>query len=162
MLIKIGDCWVDPEEVVAIYPDECSEFAPGDVVSTAVVFRGAEHAVFTHCRINEAVDALQRAGYIADAADEEAPPEPVELSSGEREELSTLLAYGYEWIARDRDGKAFAYWAKPEKDGPEWGMRDAGESNKPVQRLGAGQYLFLDWEDEAPRFIPQLLGREDR
>ena len=155
MLIKIGDCWVDPEEVVAVYPDECAMLSPGDFTNTVLVLRGNQIALTTHHAIETAIVALQRTGYIE--APEEAPTWP-ELTPAERLELQSLQAYGYEWIARDKSGQAYAYWSRPEKAASEWFVGE-GDGDRTVRLRNS--FDFLVWEDEKPTSIAWAISQPE-
>ena len=66
--------------------------------------------------LNALVDALDQHGLLC------RPEEPVhiELDEDELGELSAALSKGYEWIARDKNGKIFGYKAKPEEGKASW------------------------------------------
>lgn len=156
MLIKIGNCWVEPNEISAIYPN-LTEFGCSGPCEARVILRGSDRTLKVGCLVDEAVDALRKAGYIEEPLPAE-HPEPVSLDVEEVEVLQTLLAYGYEWVARDESGPAFAYWTKPHKDGSEWVPGDPDEANRPAQRLPNDRFRFLDWDDAEAHSIRELLG----
>lgn len=146
MLIKIGDCWADPEEIVAIEP--CDSPDPPE---TVLHLHGGD-SVYCRCPSEEAEAALRAAGYIETPEEDPAPPE---LTPEELLELKNLQAYGYEWIARDKDGKAFAYWDPPEKGAYDWNV-EAPQAPR-TTRLNE-RFDFLDWADEKPTAIAWLIG----
>lgn len=146
MLIKIGDCWADPEEIVAIEP--CDSPNPPE---TVLHLHGGD-SIYCRCPSEEAEAALRAAGYIETPEEDPAPPE---LTPEELLELKNLQAYGYEWIARDKSGQAYAYWSIPEKSGAEWYVGE-DEADRTV-RL-SNRFDFLDWEDYGPTAIAWLIG----
>ena len=112
MLVKIGDCFVDPEQVQAVR----DMFVPGDETPTVeIILRGG--ACFdAEASIDEAEAALIDAGCIDSPYPEDGLEAPA-LSDNERIELEALDAQGYEYIARDADGKLYAYKGEPGREG---------------------------------------------
>ena len=70
----------------------------------------------------------------------------------ELEKLLDLDARGYEWLARDRDGKLFAFRNKPALSGAYW---EAPRDPHP-ERIGG--FDFVADDDDAPTEIRSLLG----
>jgi len=135
MLIKIGDAWVDPEEVIAVR----ELFSPGVDNSPCLSFEfrsGSDLAV--KATLDEAEAALIDAGYIESPYPDPEAESP-ELTEDERTELEAFDAQGFTWLARDADGKVFAYKEKPALED---GYYFAPGATQPVQ--AAGDYLFLD------------------
>lgn len=133
MLIKIGDAWVDPEEIVAMRE------TIDDVDKTRYVitrFKNAGDDLLIEATLDEAEAALIDAGYIENPYPEDglAP----ELSAEERVELEAFDAQGFAWLARDEDGKVFAYKEKPALEG---GYFFTPGSSQPVQAAGAFSFL---------------------
>lgn len=154
MLIKIGDCWVDPEEIEALAtPDKnLLSFTAPLHAKVSLVLKDGIIIYVQDCEMEQAEAALRAAGLI-EADEEDFQQDPPELTDEERLELKNLQAYGYEWIARDKNGHAYAYWDPPEKDRTEW----THTSGREAQRL-ANLFDFLDWEDEKPMSIAWLIG----
>lgn len=132
MLIKIGDAWVDPEEIVAVR----SLFEPGDAHPMLHVIFRQTGELGIEATLDEAEAALIDAGYIENPYPEDEAPE---LTVYERTELEAFDAQGFTWLARDADGKVFAYKKKPALED---GYYFAPGATQPVQ--AAGDYLFLD------------------
>lgn len=112
MLIKIGDCWVDPEEIAMITPDLPLEdhYVTEAAKHVCVQLRQGASA-WIEATMDEAEAALIDAGAIENLYPEDEGR--IKLSEAEREELSALYEQGYEYIARDSDGKANAFKSEP-------------------------------------------------
>ena len=118
MLIKIGDCWVDPKEIIymteyqdpftihdsSIAQDGSCPHGP----KLLITLRGAgSHTI--ESTMDQAEAALIDAGVI------EAPvyDEVLELTEEEDAKAQALFDAGYKYLARDEDGKLFAYKFEP-------------------------------------------------
>ena len=124
MLIKIGNCWVDPNEIAAIFP-------AADLPSTpkvGITLRSGG-STWAEATMDEAEAALIDAGVIENPYPEEAFEAPA-LSDNERIELEALDAQGYEYIARDADGKLYAYKCEPGRADGYYFARGAAEAEK--------------------------------
>ena len=147
MLIKIGDCFVDPEQIQAVR----DMFVPGrDETPTVEIILPGPTCFRAEATIDEAEAALIDAGVIENPYPEDELEAP-DLSEAEREELDALDAQGYEYIARDIDGKLYAYKGEPGREG---GYYYAPGATVP-EKVTAGDFLFVD-PDEAWS-IPFLL-----
>ena len=106
MLIRIGDCFVDPEQIQAVR----DLFVPGDETPTLEIILPGECCFQVEATMDEAEAALIDAGMIEDPY-----PEEDELALGEEErvELAELYSHGYEYLARDADGKLNAFKTDP-------------------------------------------------
>ena len=135
MLIKIGDAWVDPEEIVGIVP--AAVFPYGDSNPTIFIqMRGSTGSLCAHTTMDEAEAALIDAGLIENPyPEDDAAPE---LSTEERVELEAFDVQGFAWLARDADGKVFAYKEKPALED---GYFFAPGATQPVQAVGAFAFL---------------------
>lgn len=137
MLIKIGDCFVDPEEVAAVSPGTeppCETLNP----LIWIRLRGDSGSIRVHGTMDEAEAALIDAGVIENSypeAEDEAPA----LSEEEAEALRAFYDQDFDYIARDADGRVYAYKEQPVQDD---GYFFAPGSTQPVQVNGA--YTFLD------------------
>ena len=142
-MIKIGDGWFEETEIVAVRPQASGTGVRitirdcGDICSTATM--------------EEAEAALREAGIIPE---EDEPFAPL-LPEGARAELANLYEAGYEWVARDRDGRCYAFYEKPVKRGAYWEIEDGATAAASIR---TGEVACLDWEDREPTFIPALLG----
>lgn len=142
MLIKIGDCWVDPNEIAAIFPTADLPSTP----KVGITLRSGG-STWVEATMDEAEAALIDAGVIEDPA-ADAPPE---LTEEECAELQDFYDQGFEYLARDADGRLFAYKGKPGREG---GYFYAIGSTQPVAVGGA--FTFIDSADD-PWSIPFLL-----
>jgi hypothetical protein len=132
MLIKIGDAWVDPEEIVGVRKDPFWETKSW----IKIRFRHDPSEMIVEATLDEAEAALIDAGFIENPYPEE--DEAPELSTEEREELEAFDAQGFTWLARDEDGKVFAYKEKPALED---GYFFTPGSSQPVQAVGAFSFL---------------------
>lgn len=112
MLIKIGDCFVDPEQIQAVR----DMFVPGrDEAPTVEIILPGPTCFRAEATIDEAEAALIDAGVIENPYPED-ELEALALTENERIELAGLDAQGYEYIARDIDGKLYAYKGEPGRE----------------------------------------------
>jgi hypothetical protein len=143
MLIKIGNAWVDPQEIAAFFPT-------ADLPSTpkiGIILHSGGN-VWTESTMDEAEAALIDAGYIENPYPENDTPD---LTDGEVEVLLDLYHRDFEYLARDADGKLYAFRDKPEKEGAYW--NSFANKAEPVDE----GFDFVDYEDEKPWSIAYLL-----
>lgn len=148
MLIKIGDAWVDPAEIAMITPDHSADgcsWTPLDLAQHICLTMRQGGSTWIGATMDEAEAALIDAGVIQDPTADEAP----ELTDAELEELMGLEELGFKYVARDADGKLYAYFEKPTKDGAYWNSRDG----QPVKLKE--DFDFID--DSEPWSIAWLL-----
>lgn len=146
MLIKIGDAWIDPEEISMI-----NDSYDSHLVAQPQICIHLRHGSGTwiHSTMDEAEAALIDAGYIENPYPEDDTPD---LTDGEVEVLHDLYHRDFEYLARDADGKLYAFRDKPEKEGAYW-MTFEGDK---AERIGEG-FDFVVYEDEKPWSIAYLL-----
>lgn len=150
MLIKIGSALIDPNEIIAIkpYPDD-------DCVKICVILRNA-FSFLIDATMDEAEAALIDAGVVTDLTDE--PPQDEEtvpaLSAFEIEELCKLYENEYRYMARDKDGKLYAYRRRPEYGGFYWS--DPGPGGAGALQVCDG-FEFIGEDDSEPTEISELL-----
>ena len=155
MLIKIGSALVDPAEIVAIkpYPDHPATGCEG-AVQICITLRTAP-GIWTDATMDEAEAALIDAGVMTDlTAGDDEPPLP-DMDDEEMEQLVELHDNGYNYLARDKDGKLFAYMNKPTYDGAYW------DDHEPVfcpKLIGEG-FSFIGETDKEPVDIHLILSR---
>ena len=126
MLIKIGDCFVDPEQIHAVR----DMFVPAlDETPTVEIILANGECFEAQAAMDEAEAALIDAGVIENPYPEDALETPA-LSDNERIELEALDAQGYEYIARDADGKLYAYKCEPGRADGYYFARLAAEAEK--------------------------------
>lgn len=129
MLVKIGSAWVDPEEITMILPDQpVEDWTPEDSQNICVQLRHG-NSMWIRATMDEAEAALIDAGVIENTYPEDELETP-DLSESEREELNALDAQGYEYIARDADGKLYAYKCEPGRADGYFFARGASEAEK--------------------------------
>ena len=125
MLVRIGDCYVDPEQIQVVR----DMFVPGDETPTVEIILANGECFEVEAAMDEAEAALIDAGVIENPYPEEAFEAPA-LSDNERIELEALDAQGYEYIARDADGKLYAYKCEPGREDGYYFARGASEAEK--------------------------------
>ena len=126
MLVKIGDCFVDPEQIQAVR----DMFVPGrDEMPTVEIILPGPTCFRAEATIDEAEAALIDAGVIENPYSE-AELEAPALNDNERIELEALDAQGYVYIARDADGKLYAYKCEPGRADGYYFARGAAEAEK--------------------------------
>lgn len=116
MLIKIGDCFVNPEEIALIRGDEPGPDYQPNAGSQMLIQLRHGAGIWITATMDEAEAALIDAGCIESPYPEDGLEAPA-LSDNERIELEALDAQGYEYIARDADGKLYAYKGEPGREG---------------------------------------------
>jgi hypothetical protein len=146
VLIKIGDCFVDPLEIAMICDSYDSHL---EVQPMICIHLRHGSGMWIHSTMDEAEAALIDAGVMEEPAEDETP----DLTDEEKEELTGLFDAGFEWLARDGDGKLFAYNAEPEKTGAFWDVK--GDQFQ-AQRVKA-EFDFIAADDAKPWSIPYLL-----
>ena len=90
-----------------------------------------------HSTLDEAEAALIDAGLIENPYPEDDDAAP-ELSTEEHVELEAFDLQGFAWLARDADGKVFAYKEKPALEN---GYFFSPGATQPVQAVGAFAFL---------------------
>lgn len=149
MLIKIGSALVDPEEIVAIkpYPDgnfDCHDHS----VLINIILRNST-SFLTDSTMDEAEAALIDAGVVTDLTPDHDPVSP--LTDAEVEKLCELKSDGYKYLARDKDGKLYAFRHKPKYGGFYW------EEPDPAPAMQVDGLSFVSEEDEEPTEICSLI-----
>lgn len=132
MLVKIGNACIDPAEIVFI-GDEHADIDGTHYIT--VRFRGGGRAQIFEATMDEAEAALIDAGVMEDLTCDEPPA----LTEAELAKLSELQDNGYKYLARDGDGKLFAYMAKPNSDGV--GFYPSSFTEKATQVFEAFDFL---------------------
>ena len=144
MLIKIGNAWVDPQEIAAFFPT-------ADLPSTpkiGIILRSGGN-VWAEATMDEAEAALIDAGYIENPYPENDTPE---LTEEEREVAIELLDDGFIFLARDGDGKLYAFRYRPDRDGAYW---NSSMTDEKPRRVNDG-FDFISSEDAEPWRISEL------
>ena len=150
MLIKIGGCWVDPLEIAMIQGGD-DPLGDGTMHPQICVTLRRGGSSWIEATMDEAEAALIDAGVIENPYEDAFPT----LTDGEIEVLGDLYVRHFEWLARDADGKLYAFDRKPKKLGAYWDNDPDPGQPKPV-RVAEG-FDFIDSADEEPWCIPNLL-----
>ena len=144
MLIKIGNAWVDPQEIAAFFPT-------ADLPSTpkiGIILHSGGN-VWAEATMDEAEAALIDAGYIENPYPENDTPD---LTDGELEVAIELLDDGFIFLARDGDGKLYAFRYRPDRDGAYW---NSSMTDEKPRRVNDG-FDFISSEDAEPWRISEL------
>ena len=156
MLIKIGSALIDPEEIVAIMPDLGEKAMTHEEGPHIRIDFKSGGSVWIDSTMDEAEAALIDAGVMTDLTDE--PPQDEDaapaLSAFEIEELCKLYENEYRYMARDKDGKLYAYRRKPEHGGFYWS--DPGPGGAGALQVCDG-FEFIGEDDSEPTEISELL-----
>ena len=157
MFTRIGKIIINTDEIAAICP-YCPAFPFSNAVVDDIVeikFRSGG-SVEVNASISDMAEALSYAGLMCDnpQADSCVP----DLTDAEIETLTDLYNGGYLFLARDKDGKLYAYQHRPEWDGAYWSIPGAGSVGN--TRITSG-FEFIDSDADAPTEIEQLLVCED-
>lgn len=141
MLIRIGDEFFEAAEIAAVRPAASAS-------KTVLVLRcGRECTILRD--YEDALGDLAAAGLLADPESMAMP----KLEPEEREELKHLALLGFGWIARDGDGKLFAYRDFPTREGVYW---TSGLAGSDTVRLD-GDFDFVAADATKPWAIEDLL-----
>ena len=105
MLVKIGDCWVDPQEIALIRGDEPGPDYQPNAGSQLLIQLRHGAGIWITATMDEAEAALIDAGVI----EEQTCDEPPELTEEEDAKAQALFDAGYKYLARDEDCMLYAY-----------------------------------------------------
>jgi len=106
MLVKIGDCFVEPSEIAMVVDSYDSHVEVKPMICIHLRC-GSSHWI--HSTMDEAEAALIDAGVMEEPVYDEVP----ELTDEEDAKAQALFDAGYKYLARDEDGKLFAYKFEP-------------------------------------------------
>lgn len=143
-MIKLGNDYFDPSAIEAIVRSK------GD--DSFVFLLASKLSVAIHISKDELEAALISAGLLEKP---EAEPLATILTQEQYDELLRLNHLGYEFVAKDKDGRSYAFWDLPEKHGAYWESNEAHQAARLTE-----DYDMLDWEDDKPTSIAWLLGSE--
>lgn len=130
-MIQIGNAFVSEDAIEAVFPAQ-PEFAGNAEVVICINLRSGLQLT-TEASYLEVMAALTSCGLLR-------VEDPAwNFSEDDRRRLINLDTCGYVWIARDADGKLYAYKCKPVRNGGYWDT--AGGSG-----AGAGLHLKADFE----------------
>ncbi len=154
MLIKIGNALVDPNEIAVIQPDRNERLSEYDKSTHILIELRNGGSIWIEASMDEAEAALIDAGVVTDlTASEDTGFPSLHLTDEETEKLYELESDGYRFMARDQDGKLYAYRHKPEYGGFYW--NDPSPSN--ATSLQIDDFSFIDQDNPEPTAICCLL-----
>ena len=94
----------------------------------------------------------------------ETPKPNPKLTEDEKAILKVLLNEKFKWIAREDDEMLVVFERKPHKEKwvcSQWAC-DEGSSIKEYMEIFSNLFQFIQWEDEEPYSIEELLEREEK
>ena len=121
-MIKIGNAYINPNDVAAMYPSAHTEG------KTWIVLQGGNR-VYVFADIEEVRQALCAEG--------------IDFDDSETMQAVELYYSGYRFIARDREGGACAFERRPAR-GDEYWSPEGGN----VLELGMSVFPRVTWDDE--------------
>lgn len=148
-MIKLGNVIVNEEFIAAIEPER----APPSDRPGIVITLSTGGTVTSNAKMEEVRYVLERAGLIEPL---ERPARLISLFPHEVNELRWHLDRGYHYLAKDEDGRVFAFSERPTKGKSSWLNDDAVSS---VKRL-LGDYDALSFDDVEPLEITAVLNQE--
>lgn len=152
MLIKIGNALVDPNEIAVIQPDRNERLSDYDKSTHILIELRNGGSIWIEASMDEAEAALIDAGVVTDLI---ADPDPVPpLTDAEVGRLCALDRDGYRYLARDKDGKLYAFRQKPVFKGFYW--EESGPVSYNALQVGE-DFAFINWDDAEPTEIEQFL-----
>ena len=151
-MIRVGDTILNEDFIAAIRPaSDNGIVAQADSATLTVVSLSSGEHVVIRAPMLDATRALERAGFL-----EPVGSKPTRaFTIGELDELKARYEQGYLFAAKDEDGKAFVYTARPTKGKASW-INDDDTST--VRRLHCG-FDALSFDDDNPLEIASLLDR---
>lgn len=154
MLVKIGNAFIDPAEIAAIAQYREGGLTEYEKATQICITLRHGGSFWIDASMDDAEAALIDAGMIE--CDEPEGSDLPDMTDEELAKLRDLEADGYLYLARDRDGKLFAFRRRPEYDGAYW--------NDPSITAAAGTlrihdgFAFISEDAEEPAEIVALLG----
>lgn len=154
-MIRLGNVILSEDCIMAVQPATSKDlFDPKDDFDGVFVHISNVGPILVKASMEETAKALERVGLLEPANAKAAEIEPwMMFTPGELDELRTRYEQGFRFAARDKNGKAFVYSAKPTKGKESWLNNDC-ESE--LRRL-RGDFDALSFDDEEPLEISVLL-----
>lgn len=131
-MIKIGNVYIRPEEVVAVYPSVHTDGKIWLVLQSG-------RSIWALADIEEAQQLLAAEG--------------VSFVDSETLQAVELYSSGFRFIARDREGGVCAFERRPSRGDEYWSPRNGG-----VLELGMSAFPDVTWDDEPLRLYDYLTG----
>ncbi len=122
-MIRLGDAIINDDQIESILPIKgegirCSSIAESDAVF--VKFLSGEY-LRIGLPFGEVLERLHECGKIYE--DDRAENEILRFTPAELKELGEAFDAGYYFLAKDKDGKVFAYKEEPIRRGAYWNSR---------------------------------------
>ena len=151
-MIRVGDTILNEDFIAAIRPaNDDGIIVPADIATLTIVSLSSGEQVIIRAPMMDASRALERAGFL-----EPVGGNPIRaFTIGELDELKARYEQGYLFAAKDEDGKAFVYTARPTKGKVSW-IND--DDTSIVRRLHCC-FDALSFDDDNPLEIASLLDR---
>lgn len=67
-----------------------------------------------------------------------------------------------QWVARDKDGKLFAYATKPFRNMTGYWYSASPESMSRIDNLSTAEFAPVKWEDDKPTSRAEILGEDEK
>lgn len=153
-MIRVGNAILNEDLVAAIRPvDEDGIIVPEEASVLVVVDLAGGQEIVVHATMPEVRQVLEQAGVL----DVERSVLQLALKEKEIKVLRTIHRENFHFVARDKDGKLFAYTAKPTKGKRTW-MND--DETSTVLRIRA-EIDCLSFEDEEPLDLDVLFAEAE-
>jgi len=119
------------------------------------IYLSTGHAILIRPLTEDALtEALTQAGYLDPPEEDAVAPLSTCFTEAELKSLADAYRNDYHWIAKDANGKVFAYEREPRKGDRSW-LNDDSVSD--VIPLKAGEYAALSFKDIAPLHIGTIM-----
>ena len=145
-MIRVDEGIINEDRIIMAYPRPRG--------GTALVLDGIKDPLSLECDFAVFESILQEANLLTVGMESDA----FHLTEDEIATLRQLRDKGYQYIARDGDGKIFAYRAEPSKGGFGWRVLVSGMEG--AQRILVG-FDFLKWDDAHPLCITATLQAQE-
>lgn len=153
-MIRVGNAILNEEYVAAICPiDDDGCIVPENLAMRLAVHLSSGCEVVIRATMAEMTEALEDACVLGS----ESPAPQVVFTEGEMEALRSVHRRNFRFVAKDEDGKVFAYTERPIKGVRGW--RNDDDVSK-VCRIRA-QLDCLSFDDDEPLSLETLFAEED-
>lgn len=146
MMVKIGNGWFDPSMIAAAVPT-LREAVDG--VPSCSLFLRCGQRVIVRGDMDEIEDDLLACRLISDQSEHVVP----QLSHEELAELKHLYVLGYTFIARDLDGRLYAFADVPTREDAYWIDRSSAMASYRM----SGPFEFVEAGGSEPWAIEELI-----
>lgn len=154
-MIRLGNAILNEDYIAAIRPANFkSFFEQEESVEGVIVHFSSGASLHVNASVVEAGKVLERVGLIEPV--EPKVSESVKLLDSEIYDLMAMYYAGFSFVAKDANGKVYAFSSRPTKGKTSW-LND--DQNSWVRRL-PGEFAALSFEDAEPLDIAAALGLE--